>query len=181
MARGRARLVDRPAAYALRLVARALLFLLISLAFAEIALRVASTFTGDRAGSDWRPGATVRVLAVGDSHTHGLADPTQAYPVYLQHFLEEAAPGVYSVINLGVPSLNTAQVLKRLPVNLARWEPDILVVWCGVNNTWNIADMTGGDLTTLLDRAALRQPVNGRCVRGQHLRAGGIAPCAIDL
>ena len=86
----------------------------------------------------WLPGTRIRILAVGDSHTYGgSVDPSDTYPAQLQKFLNQEAPGVYSVLNVGIPGMNTAQVLNRLPVNLARWQPDILILWCGVNNTWN--------------------------------------------
>lgn len=107
----------------------------------ELLFRGAAFFARDRVQEGWLPGTRIRILAVGDSHTYGgSVDPSEAYPAQLQKFLNQESPGVYSVLNIGIPGMNTAQVLNRLPVNLARWQPDILILWCGVNNTWNNAE-----------------------------------------
>jgi lysophospholipase L1-like esterase len=103
----------------------------------EIGLQTASLFLHNR-NSAWRDGAEVKVLSVGDSHTYGLmVPPDKSYPARLQQLLDEEAPGRYSVVNLGVPGMGTSQVLAALPKNLGRLDPDIVIVWCGVNNAWN--------------------------------------------
>jgi len=103
----------------------------------EAALQVAALLAPDRAGV-WRPGAEVRVLCVGDSHTFGAGVPAaESYPAHLQVLLDQRAPGRFSVINLGVPGMNTGQVLERLPLQLARFQPDMVIAWAGVNNAWN--------------------------------------------
>lgn len=108
----------------------------------ELLFRGAAFFARDRVQEGWLPGTLIRILAVGDSHTYGgVVDSSEAYPAQLQKFLNQEAPGVYSVLNIGIPGMNTAQVRNRLPVNLARWQPDILILWCGVNNTWNNAEV----------------------------------------
>lgn len=126
------------------------------LLFAELALQLASLIVRDRSGPGWRPGTRVRVLALGDSHTYGgTVRPDETYPAQLQRFLDEARPGVYSVLNLGIPGLNTPQLRRRFAVNLARWDPDDVVVWCGANNAWNAAGRTGGGLARRIDAIAL--------------------------
>jgi lysophospholipase L1-like esterase len=101
---------------------------------AEAVLQAASLLVGDRAGH-WRPGASVRILAIGDSHTYGSSIAgNQSYPAQLQRLLDERAPGRFSVINLGIPGMSTTQVRQRLPANVARYGPDIVLVWCGANN-----------------------------------------------
>lgn len=119
---------------------RALLFVLLVALVAEGFLRAASLFASDRAGT-WRPGA-VRILAVGDSHTFGtnVADE-ESYPAQLQRLLDEARPGRFSVVNLGVPGMSSTQVRRRLADNVARYEPELVIVWCGVNDYWNTAEM----------------------------------------
>jgi lysophospholipase L1-like esterase len=125
-----------------RAVGTVLGVLLLAAALAEVVLQVASLFARDRAGVGWRPGATYKVLCVGDSHTYGAGEPEQdSYPAQLQVFLDAQAPGRYSVLNLGVPGMNSAQVLTRLPVLVARFHPDMVVVWAGVNDAWNDADV----------------------------------------
>jgi hypothetical protein len=124
----------------LRKTAGVLVFVVLVAAAAEVGLRVAALFTRDRA-TPWRAGAPHRVLCVGDSHTYGAGVvPEEAFPAQLQRLLDERAPGAYSVVNFGVPGFSTTQVLHRLPDQIARWRPDVVVVWCGVNNNWNRAE-----------------------------------------
>ena len=145
---------------AVALVTRVLISIAATLIFAEFALRIGSIFASDQSEAGWRPNAQVRILAVGDSHTYGgTVQPDETYPAQLQRHLDAAAPGVYSVINIGIPGVNTAQVRNRLPLNLARWEPDIVIVWCGLNNTWNSAESDSRNLTGWLDRMFLRLKV----------------------
>lgn len=35
--------------------------------------------------------------------------------------------------------MSTSQVRERLPAQLARYEPDLVILWAGVNNYWNLA------------------------------------------
>lgn len=144
-------------------------------ALAEVALRVSSLFVAQQS-SGWRPGARVRVLAVGDSHTYGgTVEPHETYPAQLQRFLDEAAPGVYSVINVGIPGVNTAQVRNRLALNLARWEPDVVVFWCGINNAWNSAETDAATPAGWLDRTLLGLKVYKLVRVVQHDRALHVA------
>ncbi len=143
-----------------RILGRAALVLLVLLASAELVLRVGSLLVRDKSGAGWKPGATTRVLAIGDSHTYGgTVAPEQTYPAQLQRWLDEAHPGVYSVVNLGIPGMNTAQLRNRFALNLARWDPDVVVVWCGANNAWNSAEMEGGGPGRRLDTLLLHSKV----------------------
>lgn len=119
----------------------AALLLVLSVLAAEALLQLGALLVRDRSGS-WRPGAQVRVLAVGDSHTYGAGLAAEdSYPARLQAILDEDAPGRYSVINLGIPGLNSAQVRNRLPLQVSRYRPDVVLVWCGSNNAWNRTDV----------------------------------------
>lgn len=117
----------------------ALLSLVIALIAGEAILQVAALFATGR--GEGRPAdARLRILCVGDSHTYGaLVEPSEAYPAQLQAFLDEQAVGEFSVLNLGVPGMNTAQVRSRLPVQVSRYRPDLVVVWAGINDLWNRA------------------------------------------
>jgi lysophospholipase L1-like esterase len=122
-----------------RRILRLLVWIGIALLVAESGLQLASLFARDRAAG-WRAGARYRVLCVGDSHTYGvLVEPEEAYPAQLQALLDGEAPGVYSVVNLGVPGMNTGQVLERLPLQVDRYRPDLVIVWAGINDAWNRA------------------------------------------
>lgn len=93
--------VSRAGARTLRLAAAVAFSGLLLLLGAEAALWIASRFAPDRS-TGWRPGALVRVLCVGDSHTFGAGvDVYESYPAQLQALLDADSPGRFSVINLG--------------------------------------------------------------------------------
>jgi len=111
--------------------------LAVAVVLAELSLDVAALFARDRTGA-WKLGAAHKILCVGDSHTFGALVPAEeSYPGQLQRFLDERAPAAYSVVNLGIPGMNTAQVRDRLHAALLREPPSIVIVWCGVNDAWN--------------------------------------------
>lgn len=141
----RSRTAGPLAARGARAAGTGLLILFISLALIEGGLQVAARWVPDRSGV-WRPDAELRVLCAGDSHTWGAqVEREESYPAQLQRHLDRVEPGVYSVVNQGLPGMNTAQIRERLPVWIQRYQPDIVVVWAGVNNAWNRADMENGD------------------------------------
>lgn len=121
-------------------VARAALGLVLALAAVEAALQLASLWTGSRSEA-WQPGAAVRILCVGDSHTYGGGvERDEAYPGQLQRLLDARAPGRYSVLNLGLPGMSTTQLRHRFGIWLQRYEPDVVILWAGVNDSWNQAE-----------------------------------------
>jgi lysophospholipase L1-like esterase len=128
-----------------RTLARVLLFLALSALVAEVGLQAAAFFVHDR-GLAWRPGAARRILCIGDSHTYGAGVRAEdAYPAQLQRQLDARSPGTFSVVNLGVPGMSTTQLRHRLPEQIARLRPDIVVVWCGSNDAWNRAEEEAQD------------------------------------
>ena len=130
------------------------------LVLAEVGLQIGALLVRDKSGPGWRPGSTVHVLAVGDSHTYGgTVPPDKTYPAQLQQFLDGVEPGKYSVLNVGIPGSNTSQIANRFAVNLGRWNPDVVVIWCGANNAWNAAEATRSGLLQGLDALALRSRV----------------------
>lgn len=126
----------------LRVLSRGAAILLVALVIAEVVLQAFALFAGDR-GAGWRPEAAHRILCVGDSHTYGaFVSAEESYPGRLQRLLDRYAPGAYSVVNLGIPGMNTAQVRDRLRAALGGDRPDTVIVWCGVNNAWNRTETT---------------------------------------
>lgn len=124
-----------------RLVARTLVGVALLLGLAEGTLQLLSLVVRDRS-APWSPGTTRHVLCVGDSHTYGAGvKPEESYPGQLQRFLDEEAPGVYSVVNLGIPGMSTTQILNRLPTHVSRLHPDIVIVLGGLNDSWNEAEV----------------------------------------
>jgi len=125
---------------ALRLLGLAVLALLA----AELLLQGAALFSRSRADGA-TPLATRRIVALGDSHTFGAGvAPEDSYPLQLQQILDERAPQTWSVVNVGVPGMNTAQALSRLPAHVSRFDPEVVVLWVGCNNAWNWAEVDSG-------------------------------------
>lgn len=123
----------------LRALWRGALIALAALLSVEIALQAAALLTGHRS-TPGRAGTPFTILCAGDSHTYGADVPAQeTYPAHLARLLDEQAPGAYSVVNVGVPGMNTAQVLDRLPGLVRRYRADMVLVWVGINNSWNQA------------------------------------------
>lgn len=93
----------------------------------------------------WRPGAAVRVLLLGDSIPFGSGvEAEQAFPARLQLLLDERAPGRFSIINLAVPGMNTAQVRRRLASRVARYDPNVVIAMVGANNGRNGSEQPDG-------------------------------------
>ena len=44
------------------------------------------------------------------------------------------------VVNLGVPSLNSAFVANRLEAQIHQLQPQLVIVWVGINNLWNVVE-----------------------------------------
>lgn len=82
------------------------------------------------------PNAIV-VLCVGDSHTWGMG---RGYPAALADELAQRSPR-YHVVNLGVPGSNTAQLRRRFVDYLERFRPRVVILWSGINNSWNRTDV----------------------------------------
>ena len=116
---------------------------LLALVGIELVLQAFALVAVDRR-TDWRAGATERVLCIGDSHTYGAGvRAEEAYPARLQAILDETEPGRWAVMNRGVPGYNTAQVRRRLPRWIDELAPTVVVVIAGANNVWNLTAVDG--------------------------------------
>lgn len=135
---------------ALRFALKGVLAILALALASELVLQAMAQLVADRDGQ-WREGARYRVLAMGDSHTWGSGVArADAYPAQLQRALDAREPGVYSVINRGLPGMSTAQLRNRFAVMMSRYRPDAIVIWCGANNRWNHAERDRTTTPTLL-------------------------------
>jgi lysophospholipase L1-like esterase len=91
-------------------------------------------FRGDEFDPAKRLG-TVRVIAIGDSATFGLAGDRCQYPRILGELLEgDARPHRYEVINAGVEGYDSANALQLLRLKLVEYHPDLVTVYIGWND-----------------------------------------------
>ncbi len=93
-------------------------------------------------GGPVRDGEAIQIMCVGDSHTYGAPLPREeSYPAQLEVKLNELGSSRrIEVLNLGVPGMNSAQVANRLEQQLVSRQPQVLMVWIGINNSWNLAE-----------------------------------------
>jgi lysophospholipase L1-like esterase len=126
-----------------RKLLRAAVALLLGLALCELLLRGAGL--GFLALHGRRPGGTplgpdgLTLVCLGDSNTFGVYEDAQdSYPARLEALLDARMPGgPHRVVNLGIPGMNTRQVLSALPEALDTYAPDAVLVMAGVNNLWS--------------------------------------------
>ncbi len=91
-----------------------------------------------------------RVLCLGDSNTYGLhVERSQAYPEVLEKFWNAEVPKqAIEVLNLGVPGTNSSKLRSRFRQILRTFDPDIVLVMVGVNDSWTapvpLAEETAG-------------------------------------
>jgi hypothetical protein len=119
--------------------------LLVGLVVAEIGLQVMGFVARQvvtRSGSGGTDAAEITILCVGDSHTYGLPLPEEeSYPAQLEAALQARDPSrTIRVVNLGVPSLNSTFVANRLERQMFQLRPQLVIVWVGINNLWNVVE-----------------------------------------
>jgi len=122
------------------------LALVLGLVLTEACLQLASWALGrgDQRGAVER-GAGLWVLCHGDSNVYGVyEDARDSYPAQLQTLLNvgsEDAP--HRVRNLGLPGLNSRQLVRSLEGLLPEELPDALLVTIGANNEWSWTPSAG--------------------------------------
>lgn len=117
---------------------------LLAIALFELVLQVGAYALWRRGGREvGADGPAAVVLCVGDSFTYGLgaSAPDAAYPAQLQRSLDAAAPDRFHVVNGGRAGQSTADVLRRLPAQLAEHRPAHVVVMAGYNDRWKKPDL----------------------------------------
>lgn len=129
-----------------KLLALSLVFLALLLGF-ELLLQVAA-WLQPAAPELTRPLRGSRILCVGDSHTYGLHVTREAnYPAQMQTALDSLlGPGKYTVINRGVPGMNSSQIASSLKSWLDEFDPSYVILCGGVNNVWNTTKPVDGHL-----------------------------------
>lgn len=144
-----------PASRGKRLLRRsAKLFLIVLgvLLVLEIALRITGHFYQSRQVEDQRKDRRnstkwVTVLALGESTTLGLWLPfEESYPKQLERRLREHYQR--RRIQVVVPphaGQNTSQMVHRFADYLESFQPSLVILMAGVNNTWSLAESNLGD------------------------------------
>ncbi|MDD5080210.1 MAG: tetratricopeptide repeat protein [Candidatus Omnitrophica bacterium] len=76
---------------------------------------------------------TYRILCVGESTT--FVGGVCSYPAQLRWILNQRGIGVkFSVINKGVPGINTSGILGDLEFNIEKYAPDMVISMMGIND-----------------------------------------------
>jgi lysophospholipase L1-like esterase len=76
-----------------------------------------------------------RVICLGESSTFGYHNrDNETYPVYLQRLLDLRGLKT-EVINAGFPYYNTGSIISLLTSELLTYEPDLLTLYAGYNDT----------------------------------------------
>ncbi|MFH1519184.1 MAG: tetratricopeptide repeat protein [Candidatus Omnitrophota bacterium] len=75
---------------------------------------------------------TYRIMCLGESTTAG---GDFSYPFQLEEILNQRDTGIrFTVINKGVPGINTAYILTSLEDNLNQYQPDMVITMMGAND-----------------------------------------------
>lgn len=84
---------------------------------------------------------TFSILCLGDSFTFGSGtSPENSYPRQLERLLRRNANEDINVINAGRLGNTSSLLLKNFREDIARYNPDIVIVMVGFNNFWNLED-----------------------------------------
>lgn len=125
-----------------------------------------------------KPPGTLRVVVLGESAAQGIPEPRYGFVPQLRAQLRARHPGrEIEVINCGVVAINS-HVVRRLALELARFEPDVFVVYLGNNEVVGPYAPGCSYLSAMPPRAVIRASLAVRATRtGQLLgRAlGGLA------
>jgi len=117
------------------------------------------------------------ILCIGDSHTYGAPLPAEeSYPAQLQERLDTRAPGEFRVVNLGVPGMNTPMMARRLEQNLSAYRPELVILWAGINNSWNEKEAAEWDEQDASPLRVLRELKLVRLVRFLRSDVGDVQP-----
>ena len=104
-------------------------------------IRVTINSSGFR-GRDFDPHKephVTRVITLGSSSTFGFSDhDDETYPYYLEQLLNRDAPHGhrFEVLNLGIPHLESEQILALFENEALPLHPDVVTFYEGVNDTW---------------------------------------------
>lgn len=112
----------------------------------ELSLQLAAwALAGSSGRGGVERGAGLWVLCHGDSNVYGVYEDAQlSYPAQLQALLNSGAEDEpHRVRNMGLPGLNSRQLVRSLERVLEDERPDALLVTIGANNEWSWTPAAG--------------------------------------
>lgn len=112
--------------------------------FIEIGLRVAGSINSKRENSgnfisNYDRSDKYKILCIGDSFTYGMgAKQDEGYPSQLERLLNSKAKAeIFTVINDGMLSRNSSDVLRQLQKNIDEIKPHLIILLIGCANRWS--------------------------------------------
>jgi len=83
-----------------------------------------------------RQKGTYRIMCLGESTT--AMGGKDSYPHQLEEILNQRDIGIkFSVINKGIPAINTTAIVSQLEANLSKYNPDMVITMMGINDKRN--------------------------------------------
>lgn len=82
-----------------------------------------------------------RVVTMGGSSTFGYySRDLFTYPAILQSILNQSAKTAerYEVINVGIPHMQSLNIVKMLEAEVLSFDPDLITLYTGCNDTWTL-------------------------------------------
>ena len=87
-----------------------------------------------------------RVVVLGDSIVAGLGvQPAEAWPARVQAALDEKRANQWAVINAGIAGETAVQGLLRVPRDVTRWQPHVVLIAFGLNDGNLVGKQTAVD------------------------------------
>ncbi len=114
-----------------------ILGLFLSVVLLEIGLRVGGlvflSLQEHRNRISIRQRGTYRIMCLGESTT--ALGGKDSYPLQLEEILDKRDIGIkFSVINKGIPRINTGSIVAQLEDNLNKHKPDMVITMMGIND-----------------------------------------------
>ncbi len=130
----------------LKKIVLSMVFFFYILLLAELSLRFLASFYSWRVFRQSRSTQrdnVYRIDCFGDSHVFGMGAPLgMGFPEQLQKLLDRYADSnmTFQVRNRGQPGYNSSQVLEFMKKRAFDDPPDLIIVWAGINNRWNLQE-----------------------------------------
>lgn len=98
---------------------------------------VISSYQNYENGRELRKKSHYKIICLGESTTF------RAYPVSLQKMLDEKYPGMFSVIDCGIPGSKIHILFDQLGGMISKYKPDFAICMIGINDGFIASDYDG--------------------------------------